>query len=188
MKRTIAPFLLALCLTAPAPAQEDMAAQRAARRLGLPVEAVHTTPATWNGRAVVFADYLTGKEGEEERQLVMLSGSMNNAPVSVTVGEQEGGVPEVAAIGFANADSDAAKELIVILTWEIRHYDVSGTLYDVRILDDWKDGQNALVPVKAAEQLFERYDCDCGWRDGSSETAEVKTITAVKQVLKRAGY
>ncbi|HUD91264.1 hypothetical protein [Sphingobium sp.] len=194
MRRIAATLLLAaLPLAAPARAQEDAAhaasvQHRAAQRIGLPAEAVNVTPATWNGRGQVFADYLTGKEDEEERQLVMLAETMDGPPVRVTVGEQEGGAPQIAAIGFANADRDKAKELIVILAWDIRHYDVSGTMYDVRILDDWKPGQRALVPVKAAERLFKHYECDCGRRDGPDTTARVKTIAAVKQALRRAGY
>lgn len=192
--RRIAPALaLALMASRPAIAQDSAAhaasaQHRAAQRLGLAAEAVNVTPATWNGGAMIFADYLTGPQGEEERQLVMLPEQGNGAPVGVTTGEQEGGSPDIAAIGFANADRDAAKELIVILAWQIRHYDVSGTLYDVRILDDWKPGQTALVSVKATARLFEHYACDCGRRDGPDQVAKVKTIAAVKQVLKRAGY
>lgn len=193
MKRIVIALALALTAARPVIAQDSAAhaastQHRAARRLGLPAEAVNVTPAAWNGRAVIFADYLAGPQDEAERQLVMLSEQGNGAPVSVTIGEQEGGSPDIAAIGFANADRDAARELIVILAWHIRHYDVSGTLYDIRILDDWKPGQTALVPVKATERLFDHYACDCGRRDGPDQVAMVKTIAAVKQVLKRAGY
>lgn len=193
MKGFAAPLLAAVLLAAPANAQGDAAhaasvQHRAAQRLGLPVEAVNVTPAAWNGRGRVFADYLTGKEGEEERQLVMLAETMDAPPVRVTIGEQEGGAPRIAAIGFANADRDKAKELIVILAWDIRHYDVSGTMYDVRILDDWKPRQRALKPVVSAERLFKHYECDCGRRDGPDTIAKFQTIAAVKQALKRAGY
>lgn len=183
-------LLLASLATHPATAQPNTAdlQVRAAGHLGLPAEAVNITPATWNGRPLVFADYLTGKAGEEERQIVMMDEPMTGAPVTVTVGEQEGGAPRLLAIGFANADKDAAKELIVILAWAIRHYDVSGTMYDIRLLDDWKPGRNALVPIETADRLFEHYACDCGRRDGPDSTASVKTIAAVRQVLKRAGY
>ncbi|KQN09705.1 hypothetical protein ASE85_01775 [Sphingobium sp. Leaf26] len=186
----VAALLLALGITPQAMAQHHAAStqHRAAQRLGLPAEAVNVTPATWNGRPWVFADYLTGSAGEEERQLVILDEHMARPPVQVTVGEQEGGAPRILAIGFANADRDKAKELIVLLAWDIRHYDVSGTMYGIRILDDWKPGQKALVPVKAAERLFKQYACDCGRRDGPDTVAKVKTIAAVKQVLKRAGY
>lgn len=193
MSRIVAALALALMATPLAIAQDSAvhaasAQHRAARRLGLATEAVNVTPANWNGRAMIFADYLTGPQDEEERQLVMLPVAADAPPVAVTTGEQEGGSPDIAAIGFANADRDAAKELIVILAWQIRHYDVSGTLYDIRILDDWKPGQPALAPVTARERLFDHYACDCGRRDGPDQVAKVKTIAAVKQVLKRAGY
>lgn len=186
----IAALLLALGITPPAVAQQYAAStqHRAAQRLGLPAEAVNVTPATWNGRLWVFADYLNGAAGEEERQLVMLDERMARPPVQVTVGEQEGGAPRILAIGFANADRDKARELIVLLAWDIRHYDVGGTMYGIRILDDWKPGQKALVPVNSAEKLFRQYECDCGRRDEPDTVASVKTIAVVKQALKRAGY
>ncbi|WP_420144014.1 hypothetical protein [Sphingobium sp.] len=180
----------ALIMMPQALAQSDAAStqHRAAHKLGLPADAVNVTPARWNGRPFVFADYLTGKPGQEERQLVMLDARMEQPPVSVTVGEQEGGAPRILAIGFANADRDHARELIAIMAWDIRHYDVSGTMYDIRILDDWKPGQHALSPMPSAERLFDQFGCDCGRRDGDDSTADIKTIAAVKQRLKRAGY
>jgi hypothetical protein len=181
-------LLMALAGAQPDAVHAASAQHRTAQTLGLPADAVNVTPATWNGRPWVFADYLTGKPGEEERQLVMLDEQMARAPVQVTVGEQEGGAPRILAIGFANADRDKAQELLVLLAWDIRHYDVSGTMYGIRILDDWKSGQRALRPVAAAERLFKQYACDCGRRDGADTIAKVKTIAAVKQVLKRAGY
>lgn len=186
----MAALLLALGMTPQAIAQEYAASTqyRAAQRLGLPVDAVNVTPATWNGQPWVFADYLSGPAGEEERQLVMLDERMAKPPVQVTVGEQEGGAPRILAIGFANADRDKARELIVLLAWDIRHYDVSGTMYGIRILDDWKPDQKALVPVEKAEKLFKQYECDCGRRDEPDTVAKVKTIAAVKQALKRVGY
>lgn len=188
-----AALLLALPIAPQATAQPDAAnaastQHRAAQSLGLPAEAVNVTPATWNGRLWVFADYLTSPAGGEERQLVMLDERMARPPVQVAVGEQEGGAPRILAIGFANADRDKARELIVLLAWDIRHYDVSGTMYGVRILDDWQPGLEALVPVKTAEKLFAQYQCDCSRRDEPDSVAKVKTVATVKQALKRAGY
>jgi hypothetical protein len=150
------------------------------------LQATNVTPAQWNSVPARFLDYLEGPEGEEERQVVaILPGDRR---VAVTTGEQEGGAPSLAAIGFANADSDPTKELIVILRWDIRHYDVEGAMYDIRILDDPKPGATALAPVEKAQALFESYACDCNRRDEPPDRAKVKTIAAVKQVLKRAGY
>jgi hypothetical protein len=118
-----------------APGENDLAF--ATRALRLPKDAdPHTTLATWNGAPTLFVDYTTA-EAEPERPLVALQRRPNGGyrAIDVTVGEQEGGTPDVLAIGFANADRDADRELIVILAWSQVHYDFSGTLYEVRLFD-----------------------------------------------------
>jgi hypothetical protein len=58
------------------------------------------------------------------------------------VGEEDGGIADIAAIGFANADKNPAKELIVILKWNQQHAFELGTAYEVRIFDDARPGQS----------------------------------------------
>ena len=106
----------------------------------------------------------------------------------VTIGEQEGGEPEVIAIGFANADRDPAAELVVMLRWPVRHADVDGSLYEVRIFDDLKPGQARPVYLKQVSERFAAHACDCGWSDGRRETYRFKTMALVRRELKRLGY
>jgi len=147
----------------------------------------HTTAASWNGIPTLFVDYETTGE-YPERPLVALQRRPNGEYriIKVTIGEQEGGTPDVVALGFANADRDPAKELIVILAWPQVHYDVEGTLYEVRIFDDPKPDQEALTLLKVSQKLGSA--CDCGWRDGTMKHVRFKTIAAVKAELKRLGY
>lgn len=170
----------------------------ALRALDLPasIETLNLTPAEWNGRAVLFADYSRPMNNAPpeapdltERPVVALWRTANGGfeRADVTLGEQSGGEPQVAAIGFANADSDTADELIVMLTWDVRHYDVSGTLYGIVILDDAKPGQTALVELREFRRRFEDA-CDCERRDEPPSRARFRTIGDVKAELRRLGY
>src|SRR5437879_1544780 len=72
----------------------------------------HLFVAAWNGVRTLFVDYVRGADTEApERPLFALE---ETAPgryrkLQVTVGETEGGEPDIAAFGFANADHDPAK-------------------------------------------------------------------------------
>jgi hypothetical protein len=169
-----------------APGEGDLAFATRVLRLTPDCDA-HVTAATWNGVATLFVDYQTSGD-DPERPLVALQRGPSGAyrAIRVTVGEQEGGTPDIAALGFANAGGGPAKDLIVILAWPQRHADVEGTLYEVRIFDDPKPGQTALTLSKVSQKFGS--ECDCDRRDGASEHAPFKTIAAVKAELKRLGY
>jgi hypothetical protein len=150
----------------------------------------HVTSATWNGRAAVFVDFVRGAGDDQERPLMALLQTPGGAwrRIGVTVGEEEGGVPDIAAIGFANADRDPAQELIVILAWPQQHAAVSGTLYEVRLFDDPKPGDRTLKALKTLESHFTAHACDCTWDDGRTEHFRFKTVAAVKAELKALGF
>jgi hypothetical protein len=162
---------------------------RAIDFLRLDAEETQTSGAVWNGKQTVFADYLVGDPGKAERHLVLVQESPGAGPnaVSITVGEVEGGQAEVAAVGFANADGDEATELIVVLRWQIRHYDVSGSLYEVRLFDDVKPGRASLASLADISKKFD-VECECERRDDTPEHARFQTVAAVKQELARLGY
>ena len=160
-----------------------------------------TTVADWNGKRTVFVDFpdppnrvedrqaMAIPRDDQERQLfaVQAIAGPESSAVHVTTGEHEGGLPDVAAIGFANADRDAAKELIVILTWNTKHYDVEGTFYEVRLFDDLKPGQAELTSLESLSKHLGS-ECDCYWRDGTEKHFRFKTIAAVKRELRRLGF
>jgi hypothetical protein len=147
----------------------------------------HVTAAAWNGVKTIFVDYVTGGD-DAARLLVALQETPGGGfrKLDVTTGEQEGAIPDVVAIGFANADRDPAKELIVILTWPQRHYDVEGDLYEVRIFDDPKVAQSSLTLLKISDEFG--FGCECASRDGKTTHFHFKTIAAVKAKLSQLGY
>lgn len=153
----------------------------ASRVLKVPQDEVHTLAAPWDGVPTVFADYVTGRDTDHpERPLVALQQGARGTyrKVLVTVGETEGGEPDIEAIAFANADHDAAKELIVILAWNATHSGGCTPLYEVRIFDEPKPGEAALRLLP----LSKHFDGGC------AEHYRFKSIAAVKRELSRLGY
>jgi len=97
----------------------------------------------------------------------------------------DGGDPEIISIFFANADRDKNKELIVLCKYEQRHYDYDGDLYETYIFDYYKDKMQFKYLSKLSETFF---GCDCGWKNGKTETAKYKTAKAIKTKLKKLGF
>jgi hypothetical protein len=156
----------------------------AVRMLRLGDSDAHVLATTWNGVRTLFVDYVQGADTEApERPLVALE---ETAPgkfrkLAVTVGETEGGEPDIAAIGFANADRDPAKELIVILAWRQYHATACGPIYEVRIFDDPDPGGKALRQLPISKHFGE------GCAD-KPERFRFTTISAVRAELSRLGY
>ncbi|MBV9044363.1 MAG: hypothetical protein JO348_09985 [Alphaproteobacteria bacterium] len=149
------------------------------------------TETTWNGKPVIFATYVKGTGDDAERVAVLFEKQADGhyRKLDVTTGEQEGGTPEVKAIGFANADGDAAQEMIVLLGWEQQHMGMSGILYEVRIFDDAsKPGLTKLSYLKKVSNHFDAHTCDCTWDDQPAEHFPFKTIALIKAELKKMGF
>jgi hypothetical protein len=162
----------------------------AARVLSAHEDDVTITDAHWNGRHYLFVYLDRDPDNEDgETQLIALEEQQDGAyrRIDVTTGEQEGGKPDLEAIGFANADKDARQELIVIFRWDVHHYDVAGDLFEVRLFDDPVSGQPRLAPLTAISRHFDG-GCECDHRDGPATHFRFKTIAAVKRELKRLGY
>ena len=99
--------------------------------------------------------------------------------------EENGGYPEVLAVFFANADNDAAKEMLVLCRIPQQHYDYTGAFYETYIFDN-PDQTNELKIFGTLSNLFS--GCDCSRRDGTVETAKYQTAAAIKAGLKKMGY
>ena len=171
------------------PGETDLAFATRALKLGEDA-APHVLTADWNGVPTLFVDYETagGDPDRAERPLVAIRPQPAGGyrAVQVTLGEQEGGTPDIKAIGFARATHNPSKDLIVILAWPQMHYDVEGTLYEVRIFASPEPGQTALTPLRVSDKFGS--GCDCRWRDGWSKRYRFKTIAAVQAELRRLGY
>lgn len=156
---------------------------------GTEPSAVHRLNTEWNGQPVVFVDYPVQQtvQGETETDVALkafVRDGKGYRAVDIDAFEEEGGTAEIRAIAFANADHDKARELIVVAAWPVQHYDVEGTLYEVRIFDDLGAGVHKLAAVS------KRFDsgCDCNRRDDKPETYRYKTIAAIRKELTRMGY
>lgn len=143
----------------------------------------------WNRNPVVFVHYLTASSDETQRLLYVVHRDARGdlRQTRVTAIDEDGGLPEIAAIGFANADRDPARELIVIETWSQQHYDYGGAFYEVRLFDDLKPGQLALIPLDRVSKRF-RFGCECTWRNGKAEQYRFKTIPAEQRELRPMGF
>lgn len=102
--------------------------------------------------------------------------------------DTEGGDPTIETVFFANADTDKTKELIIIASWEQRHYDVSGTLYGTYVFD--YELTSPTLEWKILEDISSKLDggCACSWRDGTSKKAKFKTASEIRNELSRLGY
>lgn len=192
--------LFALLATANAPAPDwrlapgEAPAHFAARILDQSEGDLNIVDAAWNTRRTIFTDYQRIEREKDYnvtyRELFALvqqpAGDWRK--IAVTTGEEEGGEAEVAAVGFANADRDADRELIVILKWPQQHYDYSGAFYEVRLFDTPAAGKPALAYLEGVSKKFGGVGCECSSREGGDTHYRFKTIAAVKQELKRLGY
>ncbi|MBW8883017.1 MAG: hypothetical protein JF615_16825 [Asticcacaulis sp.] len=148
---------------------------------GVDPSEVHRLQTAWNGQAIVFIDYPV----ENDRVLkAFVPDGHGYRTVDIDTFEEEGGTAEITAIAFANADHDKAQELIVLAAWPVQHYDVEGTLYEVRAFDDLTAGAH---PLAAISKHFDG-GCDCNRRDDKPETYRYKTIAAIRKELTRMGY
>jgi hypothetical protein len=191
-----------------------LTATAAMQTLGVSGPDAKATFTTWNGRPTVFVEYLIdeGKlpakgrgswdepppqhvdinTGERDKKLRVLAAVQRTAdgklhPTIVTDAGSDFGSSAVSAFGFANADRDAEKELIVIVQWEFGIYDVGGMEYQVRIFKQPDPSKPNLAPLQSVSDHF-GYQCDCHFRDGRREYAKFKTIKAVQRELRRLGY
>lgn len=154
----------------------------------------------WNGLPVVISlydqTYKLSIENDPDQQTyhkivgaVFIQLDKNNYS-KTTFGtiDTEGGDPSIETVFFANADTDKTKELIIIASWEQRHYDVSGTLYGTYVFD--YELTSATLEWKLIEEISRKLDggCECSWRDGTSKKAKFITSTEVKNELTRLGY
>lgn len=112
-------------------------------------------------------------------------GQNNYRDISFGPIEEDGGYPEIISVFFANADKDKAKELIVLCKYEQRHYDYDGEFYETFIFDNPQQ-KNQLTYFEKLSEKF--WGCECGCRNGKTETAKYKTAKDVKAKLKQLGF
>ena len=154
----------------------------------------------WNGNSTIISLYDITYTLSEQNDLDQLSYHKiigyvfsevdKNTYSKVTFGtiDSEGGDPSIETVFFANTDQDKAKELIIIASWEQRHYEVNGTLYGTFIFDN--ETIEKTLNLKFLKEISKKLDggCECNWSDGTKKRAKFKTALEVKRELVRLGY
>ena len=141
----------------------------------------------WNGFSVIISLYdqiykLSIQKDSDQNKYHKIIGAVfiqldKNSYRKTTFGtiDTEGGDPNIETVFFANADTDKAKELIIIASWEQRHYDFNGTLYGTYVFD--YDLAKSKLDWEFIEGIGRKLDgdCECNWRDGTSKKSKFKT-------------
>ncbi len=102
--------------------------------------------------------------------------------------DEEGDAPQIESVFFAKATKSNQKDLILIASYNQRHYDFSGTLYETFIYH--KSVVNDRTILKYDKDLSEKLSggCDCENRDGTKQHAKYKTAKEIRLELKNLGY
>lgn len=167
-------------------------AEKFAKRNGrADAELVHPVIETeaWNNKKSIFAFYSGEADGQVDGYVFVPKSDGVYQKILIYNFEEEGDTPKIEAVFFANADKDKAKELIVICSWDVKHYDVSGTLYGTYVFDDITSETNP-PKLKFLKNVSEKVSggCDCTYRDGTKGTKKFKTAAQVKTGLKKLGF
>jgi hypothetical protein len=149
----------------------------------------------WGHQKTVIAFYAIevkdkyGTHGQVDGYLFLPLSPNTYQKILIENFEPEGGDPKIEAAFFANADKDAAKELIVICSWPQQHYDFSGTMYGTFVFDDLRPGANP-TKLNFLEGVSHKVSgtCDCKYRTGKREISKFKTTASVKMGLKKLGF
>jgi hypothetical protein len=99
--------------------------------------------------------------------------------------EEDGGYPEILSVFFANADTDVAKELIILCKYPQKHTDYEGDFYETFIFDN-PGLKTQLTYFKKTSEKFT--GCECEQTNGKNEVAKYKTAAAVKARLAGMGF
>jgi hypothetical protein len=150
----------------------------------------------WNAFPVIVAFYdQTYKIKNDDQSYHRIIGTVflqidTNGYGKTTFGtiDTEGGDPTIVTAFFANADTDMFTELIVIASWQQRHYEVNGTLYGTFIFD--YELTSARLEWTLLNDISKKLNggCECSWSDGTSKKAKFKTKADIKAELLRLGY
>lgn len=154
----------------------------------------------WNGNSTIISLYdisykLPEQNDPDEQTYHKIEGFVfselgENTYSIVTFGtiDTEGGDPLIQTVFFANADNDKSKELIIVASWEQKHYDFNGTLYGTYVFDD--ETIEKTLDLKFLEKISKKLagGCECSWSNGTNKKAKFKTASEVKRELIRLGY
>lgn len=137
---------------------------------------------------IVSTGFYKTTESEEAGDVLGYLITPNNKHILIDTFEVEGGQAHIAAIFLANADKDKERELIILIKWNIRHYQIDGTLFETRVYDNIyiHNMPQKLTYLKSiSKKLSGGFD---GWNEGKETVSKYKTASSIKQRLKQLGY
>jgi|GEM_PF-733440 len=120
--------------------------------------------------------------------LYVPDGSRNYHRIFIDTFEVEGSAAEITSIFYANADKDKPRELVMLIKWPQRHYDIKGDFYETRIYDNIGPGQ---YPKKLTFLKWVSIQVSGGFegdREGEKVVSKFKTAKEVKEGLKKLTY
>ena len=85
--------------------------------------------------------------------------------------EKDGGYPEILSVFFANADVDAAKELIILCKYPQSHADYNGDFYEIFIFDNPSPTTQLTYSKKTSDKFTA---CECEWSEGKPRWLNTK--------------
>ncbi len=173
----------------------ETAQQFAERNAPPESETVHTVETeAWGVKKTVMAFYkVSGKTADGtaitqvDGYLFMPESADTYRKILIYNFEEEGDTPKIEAVFFANADKDKTQELVVITSYQVSHYDVSGKLSSTYIFDDVRPGTSP-AKLNYLEAISEKVSggCDCTYRDGKTKgTKKFQTAAQVRAGLKK---
>jgi len=104
---------------------------------------------------------------------------------------EEGDLPVLMAVFFARTAKSGGRDLAVLCSWEIKHYQTEGTAYGAEFYR-LKNSEGRFT-VETIEKLNKKFNTANMTRvddDGKRvrEKAKFKTVADVKRILKRMGF
>jgi hypothetical protein len=99
---------------------------------------------------------------------------------------EDGGIPQIASVFFANADHDPKdKELIVLVQTPQQHYDYDGDFYDGYVYKLTGSASTGAVFVGLQGDTSAQFgtQCECAFRDGRVEHARYSNAASIRKAL-----
>jgi hypothetical protein len=156
-----------------------------------------TETSEWTPEPVFIAcytqNYFLGHEDENPTQLYTLpyafvpNGKDTYKRVVIDTFITDAKPAKIVAVFFANADTDQAKELVMITTAERNDANYKGMQYNVRVYDNLQP-RGIPARMKKLETLNEQLSGFEGTANGKPSKAKYKNEKDIREALKKMGY
>jgi|688.fasta_scaffold150876_1 hypothetical protein len=151
----------------------------------------------WNSLSIIIAfyeqSYKLSKDQDPDQNIykriiatLFVENLKNNySKIIINSFDNDGGPPKIETVLFTNADNDSFKELIIIVSWKVSHYEMSGTIYNTFVYDNLNKNKQIIFLKDISEKL--EGGCECSYSNGKNDKAKFKTAKEIKSELLRLG-